>query len=389
MKILFYNWDSFGQDDMIQSFTNFGIDVMLTSYRCNNYDFDENFERKLNDDIKKGCYDFVFSFNYFPVISRVCEQISPKMKYVSWVFDSPHLTLYSETTLNPCNYIFHFDKYECARLKEHGAKNIFYLPLAVNVGRLDKIVCSEEEEKFYSSDITFIGRIYDKKNLYDQINYLPDYLKGYLDGIMKAQKLVYGYNFLEELLTDSILDEIKKYVKFDLGRTYFANDAFVFSNLFLGQKVTNMERKEVLDMLSENLQVDLYSPIDDSILHKAHHRGCIDYDTNMPKAFRFSKVNLNISLRTIQSGVPLRVFDIMGSGGFLITNYQQDMYDLFEVGKDFVTYESLEDLREKVNYYLEHDEERIAISKRGYQKVKQFHTFDKRVEEMLKTIVIE
>lgn len=387
MKILYCNWNIFGNNDMIKCFENFGIEVVLISYESSDYDFDEVFEHKLYEDIKDGQYEFIFSFNYFPVISRVCERMNYKIKYVSWVYDSPHLQICSKTAGNSCNYIFHFDRHECEYLESRGLKKIFHLPLAANVRRLDNIVCSEDDEKLYSSDISFVGRLYDYKNLYDHINYLPEYIKGYLEGIMGAQKLVYGYYFLEELLTKPILKEIKKNVHFDLGKEYYVKDSYIFSNRFLGEKITSMERMEVLKMLSQRFNVDLYSTADPSILPEVHHKGTIDNVMGAIKVFIQTKVNLNITLRTIRTGISLRVFDIMGAGGFLITNYQQEMYELFEEGKDFVGYESLEDLKEKVSYYLKHDDERFTIAQSGYNKVRKYHTYEKRLEQMMKIVL--
>ena len=53
--------------------------------------------------------------------------------------------------------------------------------------------------------------------------------------------------------------------------------------------------------------------------------GYADYYEQMPKIFRLSDVNLNISLRTIQTGIPLRVLDVLACGGFLISNYQEEL----------------------------------------------------------------
>lgn len=385
MKILFYyDYNSFKQDDLIECFKGLGIKVILTSYQCNNREFDEIFEQKLAEDIKDEHYDFVFSFNYFPAISNVCERINNKVKYVSWIYDSPHLSLYSETIVNSCNYIFHFDRHDYQNYKKIGLKNVFYLPLAVNTDKLDSIICTEAEKTLYYSDVSFVGTLYDKENLYDYVTHLPDYTKGYLEGIMSAQKLIYGYNFLEELLTKPILDEILKHVH--LAKTLNIKDSTLLSTMFLGRKVTSMERIDALRMLSEYFYVNLYSTSDPSLLPKVHHKGYVNNEIDMPKVFKQSKINLNLTLRTIQTGIPLRVFDIMGAGGFLITNYQQDLYEFFEEGKDFVVYENLEDLKEKVYYYIEHDNERIAIAKSGYNKVKLYHTFEKRVKELIKII---
>ena len=84
--------------------------------------------------------------------------------------------------------------------------------------------------------------------------------------------------------------------------------------------------------------------------------GVTDYYSEMPLIFHNSKINLNITLRSIQSGIPLRCMDIMGAGGFLLTNFQADLLDYFIPDEDFVYYEDQNDLIKKVDYYLEHDE---------------------------------
>ena len=103
----------------------------------------------------------------------------------------------------------------------------------------------------------------------------------------------------------------------------------------------------------------------------------------MPLVFKRSKINLNITLRSIRSGIPLRVFDIMGAGGFLLSNYQADFQDLFVPDEDFVYYESKEDLLRKVGYYLNHEDERKAIARNGHEKIAAKHTYRHRVKEML------
>ena len=102
----------------------------------------------------------------------------------------------------------------------------------------------------------------------------------------------------------------------------------------------------------------------------------------MPKVFRTSRINLNISLKLIESGIPLRVFDVLASGGFLITNYQPEIAEVFEPGNDLVVYENMTDLVTKVMWYLKHDEERERIAKNGFDKVKRLCTFEKRLEQI-------
>jgi spore maturation protein CgeB len=97
-------------------------------------------------------------------------------------------------------------------------------------------------------------------------------------------------------------------------------------------------------------------------------------------------VNLNISLKSIYTGIPLRAFDIMGCGGFLISDFQQDFAEYFVADEDYVFYTTQDDLMSKIDYYLEHEEIRERIARNGYEKVKAAHTYDHRVSQILEMI---
>jgi spore maturation protein CgeB len=108
--------------------------------------------------------------------------------------------------------------------------------------------------------------------------------------------------------------------------------------------------------------------------------------TEMPKIFHLSKINLNFSIKPIKTGLPLRIWDILGCGGFLMTNYQQEIPQYFEIGKDLETFGSDTELLEKTAYYLSHEEERIQIAANGYHKVKELHTWKIRAEQILSVL---
>lgn len=383
MKILLYEWKCYGQEDIIQILEEQGQQVEKLKYTLNNYDEDVEFAYFFEQYIKGKEYDAVFTFNYFTVLSNLCMKFG--LKYICWIYDAPLLHLYSYSINNKCNYIFVFDKYLYQDLIHCGARTVYYLPLAVNVRRLDQIEVSMQEKRRFESQVSFVGSLYNERNFYDQIHYLPDYIKGYLEGIMAAQEKIYGYLFLEELLTDNILQDIKKYVKFELGDQYFAEEKMIFSTLFLAQKVTSIERNHILRALAKVTPVTIYS--EDSIKETGMiERGCVDYMTEMPLAFRYSKINLNITLKCIRSGVPLRVFDILGAGGFCITNYQPELEELFTIGEDLIVYEGEEDLKQKIVYYLENEKERKKIAQHGYETVKKQHNMQDRMKKMLQIV---
>lgn len=92
------------------------------------------------------------------------------------------------------------------------------MPLAVNVFRLDSMMkdIGTEEKKFYSSDVSFVGSMYNEKhNFYERMKNISPYTKGYLEGIMQAQSQVYGDYFIEQLLKPDILADMKNRCRFN------------------------------------------------------------------------------------------------------------------------------------------------------------------------------
>ena len=84
----------------------------------------------------------------------------------------------------------------------------------------------------------------------------------------------------------------------------------------------------------------------------------------------------------IEDGIPLRVFDVLSAGGFLMTDYRPGLEKLFDIGKDLVVYDGINDLANKAHYYLNHDKERELISASGFDKLQKLHTYKHRVQAM-------
>lgn len=100
--------------------------------------------------------------------------------------------------------------------------------------------------------------------------------------------------------------------------------------------------------------------------------------------FSGSKINLNLSLRSIHSGIALRVLDIMACGGFVLSNWQPEIAEYFEEGKEIVTFGCVEECMDKIRYYLEHEEERRQIAAAGYRKVKRDFSYGTGLARLLK-----
>ena len=381
MHILMYRWKAYNYRDIEQTFLLLGHTVDNIEQELGSYDVSPEFEKVIEQKIRENHYDMVFTVNYFPLISNVCQRAG--VKYVSWTCDNPLISMYHTSVFHECNYIFTFDKTNYLEFRGMGVAHIWYLPLAVDVDRLDDIIERSQDTAKYRGDVAFVGSLYER-NSYDKLkNRLPEYLRGYFDAVMEAQLNISGANIVEPMLTADILSRLEEYFTLEKSPDSFSDLGLIFQTTVLGFKIAEIERRRALIELSKYYHVNVYSNSDVSDMVRIRYCGSVDYWSEMPKVFRASKINLNFTIPNIKSGIPLRVWDVLGSGGFLLTNYQAELPYFFEEGKDLVCFDGVEDLREKVGYYLEHEEERRAIAESGYRKVKETHLYIERIRTML------
>ncbi len=384
MKILFMEWNSFGKEDMLDAYSRLNYEVTRITVPPKLERRDADFEEKLAATIETIKPDYVFSFNYLPLVATVCNK--ENTPYISWIYDSPYVMLYSYTVIYPCNRIFLFDRSWCEEFWKSGINTIYYLPLAANPTRLDSM---KQDESFLSSklapsgDVSFIGSLYTEKHqFYERMKDLSPKVRGYLEGIMAAQHQVYGYNFIEQLLTKDILSELQKALPMQVNHDGVETLEYLFGQYVINRKLTGLERQTYLSEISKYHPLDLYTHNTDYTLAGAVNHGPVDYYDKAPYVFRHSPINLNITLRSILSGIPLRAFDIMGAGGFLLTNYQSDFEGLFTVGEDYAYFDSEDSLLAQIDYYMEHDTERRNMAQCAHEKIIEQHTYFHRILEM-------
>ena len=385
MNILFYRYGSICEPDIIASFKHLGFNITEDTREVYNKQLlPSDCIKGLNELLKQDTYSFIFSINFFPSVSDVCNIWG--IPYLCLIVDSPVLELFSTSLANPCNKIFLFDRQLYNDFHHINPDGIFHIPLATNVrdNYATATMASAADRTRFSSDISFIGSLYSEKCLYNQIT-LPEKMRGYVDGLIEAQLLVYGYNFIEECVTPELIEAFCK-VRPELINfpdSMKVDTKAVIAQHIISVKVAEQERLRYLKVLSEHFNVDLYTGSDTSSMPLIHNRGFAKTNTEMPIIFHQSKINLNLTAKSIRSGLSLRIFDVLGCEGFLITNYQAELPEHFNIGEDLEAYTSLDDLMGKCEYYLSHDKDRQEIAHNGFEKVKKYHTYDIRLTQML------
>lgn len=111
------------------------------------------------------------------------------------------------------------------------------------------------------------------------------------------------------------------------------------------------------------------------------------------KIFCSTDININLHSSTERDGVDPygdfvnpRTFELASCKAFQLVDERTHLPAIFTPGKEIVTFNSLPDLREKIEYYLAHPEERKAIAEAAYKRVISEHTYGHRIRDMLSVI---
>lgn len=381
MNILLYDFlNSYIQYDLVYFLQKAG-------HKCNSIPYaqevdkynDDVFMSRMEKDLSESNYDLVFTTNFWPVVSKVCKKHD--IRYISWFFDSPPNLPTAECMDYECNKIFFFARADYERYKKLGLDNIYYLPLAVNIKRLDAI---ETDYGRYGCDVSFVGRLYESM-LPQLMAHMDEYQKGYIDGAIKAQLQLYGAYIIDDVISEEFTEKVRqRYRSLSENAIQVSQKELCWA---VAAYLTHLERMTLLSFLSKDHQLKLYthelSDNERELLANVEFEGPVDYLKEMPQVFKASKVNLCPVLKANRSGIPLRALDIMGCGGFLLSSFQPEIYEYFSDGEECVLYESLEDAVAKTEFYLRNDDLRRKIAAAGREKIEKNFRYEDRIAELL------
>lgn len=204
-------------------------------------------------------------------------------------------------------------------------------------------------------DVAFVGQAYGER---------PGYIRHLLDSGIDVR--VWGYGW-QNLVPGTSVQAVP--LSSRIGRA--------------ARKLFTAEGRQVL---LKNLRG--VAGIDRQVCLPPHVVGGPLEDSEMVRLFSRSKINLGFSScgETHVSGerivqVRLRDFEVPMSGGFYMVEYLEELEEFFDIGREVVCYDGPQDLADKINYYLKHDDEREAIRVAGYERCLRDHSWQKRLTD--------
>jgi len=298
------------------------------------------------------------------------------------------------------------------------------LDIVFNCKQLQMTWMKEQFPKKISSDFSEWSNEYKCKVLFEQVNhYKPDilYLQDlsvidaeYFPKIKKVVKFVIG-QIASPIIDDSrfnlcdlIVSTAPHYVK--MFRKKGINSEYLrlaFEDSILNRLNTSAKREydctfiggisklhlegnRNLEFIAKNVNMDIWGYgreylKSNSYSLKRHHGEA--WGKDMYDIFLKSKISINRHGEIAQNyACNMRLYEATGCGSLLITDYKDNLNEMFEVGKEIEVYHNKEDLLEKILYYLEHDKERQQIALAGQSRTLREHNYYNRMQELLKIL---
>lgn len=105
----------------------------------------------------------------------------------------------------------------------------------------------------------------------------------------------------------------------------------------------------------------------------------------MSKVFNASKINLAFLRKANRDRHTSRTFEIPACGGFQLSERTEEVLGFFEEGKEIECFGSVDELKDKIQYYLRHEEERKQIASAGLARIRNSpYSYTDRLQTILK-----
>nr|WP_297705516.1 DUF3880 domain-containing protein [uncultured Butyrivibrio sp.] len=381
MRVAVAYFNELKKEDLIWTLLQAGYDAQLIDLPISIYSIAQSDARSYADCIRESSIEAVLTYDFSAALSDGCQMCG--IPYVSWIYDCPQKALYEAAVSNDCNYIFSFDKRQVEIIRRCGGKHVFYQPLGTNIFRNSRTVITRDDKEKYSCDISFVGNLF-TDGIYELCEKVATgSTKNEYEMIMRdAYGKWDGVDRIHNKLSDSAIDNL-----LDIGRKELTKDFRMdldeyFGARLLAYKLAEKERTNMLSRLAP-YGIKFYTGEKSISIPGITSLPPIDYMEELPKLYNLSKININITLHSITEGIPLRVFDIMGAGGFVLSNYQPAIEEEFEIDKEIVVYKDLDEMEDKVRYYLFHEDARQKISINGNKAVTKRFNNEKLVKFMI------
>ena len=160
---------------------------------------------------------------------------------------------------------------------------------------------------------------------------------------------------------------------------------------FVGNiSASHASRVQWLEHVCGRVSVKVWIPSTQGLPEKSaitRHRHEAAWGLEMYEVLHQSSMTLNHHVDVAEAYAGnLRLFEATGVGTLLVTDWKKNLHEMFEPGKEVISYRSPEECVELVEYYLDHEEERRAVAAAGQRRTLRDHTYHQRMQELVSLV---
>ncbi len=313
--------------------------------------------------------DFVLASNYAGmdvdgIFSRFFEDV--RLPYVSWFTDTPRMILFGRKMhLSDYSVAATWERAYIPHLEQAGFRHVHFMPHATDPA----LFCGEPPETF-ERDLAFVGvsMVALTAEAIDKHAHVPHVLdavrRAFELGRVTRERYAAG---MPAILDGTLLAGLNESERRNV-------------ELLVNYEATRRQR-EVLARTLAPLGLEVRGDAGWQA-YGVPAGGAVGYFDDLAPYYRGTKVNVNSTSLQMCYAVNQRVFDCPAAGGFLLTDNQPDMHAFFEPGRECVLYESMDELRDKAAFFLNHPEERAAIVRAAQRRIAAEHTHAHRLRAL-------
>ncbi len=327
--------------------------------------------------------DFVFTLNHLGVdregvLIDLLERL--ELPLASWFVDNPHLILYLyHKVISPGTAIFTWDTDNIPTLKTLGFGNVFYLPLATDHLRFAP---PARPVTHSVARVSFVGNSMHYKVGHRLKTSRPDRAL-----LLRYREVAAAFSEHDEPSVRAFLaghypELVPHFEALDTAERRLAFEAM------LTWEATRQYRKRCLE---QTLPFDPLIVGDSgwriTFKHAPypwHWRPELNYYEELPRFYPACDINFNCTSKQMKGAVNQRVFDIPATGSFVLTDWREQIENLFEPDSEVVCYRRPDEAPDLLRHYLRHPGARRAVATAARRRILAQHTYEHRLRTLIR-----
>ena len=318
--------------------------------------------------------DFILSINLSGMdlgglLARLFEDLG--VPYVTWFVDDPRTIVMGRSTFATGNSIaLTWDKAYTAYLQQAGFPAVHTLPLAT-----DPTLFHGAPATQWPYPPTFVG------------NSMEEFAERSWTGIQANTRLVDALNTAFEagrVTRENFGSGLDTILEAGYCASLDAEEHRSAEMLCFIEGTRRLRRAHVEALLPEGLTLrgdagwQRYVP---------NAQGPVNYFQDLPGFYRNCEINFNVTSIQMPHTVNQRAFDCPAAGGFLLTDAQSDLAELFDAERETATYATTEECVDKFRWYRAHPEARVAIVQAAQRRILAEHTYAHRLRSIARLVM--